>query len=86
MEQTILEEAQQLVYGNRDKSYGTVTRNFDKVAKMWSAILDTEVTAHKVGLCMVALKIARECYSKSRDNLVDGAGYFATLEKLEKGE
>jgi hypothetical protein len=47
---------------------------------MWAAILDLpEVTPAQVALCMVALKISRECHQPKRDNLVDGAGYFATL-------
>ena len=39
--------------------------------------------AEQVGLCMVQVKVARQMYKPKRDNLVDGAGYFATLEKME---
>ncbi len=83
---TILEEAQKAVYGDRQADYGTVAENFGSTAKLWSVILKTEVTPEQVGLCMVCLKISRQMYKPKRDNLVDGAGYFATLEKLEKGE
>lgn len=80
---TILEEAQKVVYGDRQDDYGTVTENFNTIAKLWSVVLKTDVTPEQVGLCMVQLKVARQMYKPKRDNLVDGAGYFATIEKME---
>lgn len=82
-QKTILIEAQEAVYGDRQADYGTVTENFSTIAKLWSAVLKTEVTPEQVGLCMVQVKVARHMYKPKRDNLVDGAGYFATLEKME---
>ena len=81
--QTILEEAQKAVYGDRQADYGTVKENFATIAQLWSAVLKTKVTPEQVGLCMVQVKIARQMYRPKRDNLVDGAGYFATLEKMQ---
>jgi len=86
IKKTILQEAQDAVYGDRNSDYGTVTENFTTIAKIWSAILKKEVTAQEVGLCMAGVKIARQCYKAKRDNLVDLAGYAATLEKLGNGE
>jgi hypothetical protein len=83
---TILEEAQNAVYGDRQADYGTVTENFNTIASFWSTILKQEVTAEQVGLCMITVKVAREMYKPKRDNIVDIAGYAATLEKLSKGE
>lgn len=80
---TILDEAKSAVYGDRQDDYGTVTENFTTIAKLWSAVLKTEITPQQVGLCMVQVKIARQMYKPKRDNLVDGAGYFATIEKME---
>jgi len=80
---TILEEAQKAVYGDRQADYGTVKENFGTIAELWSAVLRTKVTPEQVGLCMVQVKVARQMYKPKRDNLVDGAGYFATLEKME---
>lgn len=85
-QKTILQEAQAAVYGDRQADYGTVTENFNTIAKLWSAILKIEVTPQQVGLCMIQVKVAREMYKPKRDNLVDIAGYAATLEKLSKGE
>jgi Domain of unknown function (DUF6378) len=83
MENTILDEAKAAVYGDRQADYGTVKENFGTIARLWSAVLKTEVTPEQVGLCMVQVKVARQMYKPKRDNLVDGAGYFATLEKMQ---
>lgn len=83
---TVCDEAKGAVYGPRNKDYGSVTDNFGMTAKMWSAILGVNISAKDVGLCMVALKVSREKFCSKRDNLVDIAGYAATLEKLGLGE
>ncbi len=79
---TILKEAEEVVYGDRQTDYGKVSDNFARIAKMWSGILDKEISPTQVGLCMIAVKVARECNKPKRDNLVDIAGYAATLEKM----
>lgn len=85
---SILEEAQGLVYGDRQASYGHPLDDFSRTAKMWSAILGHEVTPEEVGLCMCAVKISRQINKPKRDNLVDLAGYAATVELVleEKGK
>ena len=78
---TILEQAGELVYGERNEDYGHPAVDFTRTGRMWGAILGIEdVPPERVALCMVALKISRECNKHKRDNLVDGAGYFAALE------
>ncbi len=83
---TILQEAQGIVYGDRQASYGKASTNFGRIARMWEEILDSKVTPEQVGMCMIAVKLARQCHKPSRDNLVDIAGYAATIEKVQKGE
>lgn len=80
---TILDEAKTAVYGDRQNAYGPVSENFGRIAALWSVVLGAPVTAEQVALCMVQLKVARELHKPNRDNLVDGAGYFATLEKMQ---
>jgi len=82
MNLNILQEAQNIVYGQREDDYGSVTENFNNIAKLWSATLKHEITPQQVGLCLIQLKIAREMNKHKHDNLVDIAGYAATLEKL----
>lgn len=74
-EQSPLSEALGLVYGDRGADYGHPLDDYRRTAAMWSAILDTEVTPEQAILCMIAVKISRECNAPKRDNLVDIAGY-----------
>ena len=79
---TVLEEANNIVHGARRESYGHPRDNFRRTAKVWSGILDTEITPEQVALCMVGIKLAREAFKHTRDNLVDLAGYTAVLDIL----
>ena len=83
---TVLQEAQGLVYGDRAASYGSATENFTRTAAGWAQILGVPVTAEQVGLMMVWLKISRQVHKPHRDNLVDAAGYIATVEKVQNGQ
>lgn len=71
-----------LVNIDRNRDYDHPFDNFTKIAKIWSAILDSEITAEQVALCMVGVKIARESYLHKSDNVVDGVGYFLTLAQV----
>lgn len=82
----ILEQANNLIHGDRAASYGTADSSFRRIATGWSAILGTTVTPEQVGLCMAWLKIARQVGKPNRDNLVDAAGYIGCVEKVQKGE
>jgi hypothetical protein len=80
MPESILQEAERLVHGDRGADYGHPLDDFSRTALMWSAILDAEVTAEQVGLCMMAVKISRQCNRPKRDNMVDAAGYAETVQ------
>ena len=83
--ENILAEAERLVYGDRQTDYGHPKDDFTRTGRLWAAILGvTEVTPTQVGLCMVAVKISRHCNSPKRDNLVDGAGYFGCIARVEE--
>lgn len=80
-QKSILETAQDLVHGDRRDAYGHPYPEFEKVGRVWGAVLGTEdIPPEKVALCMVGLKMVRECHKPKRDNRVDGAGYFETLD------
>lgn len=82
--ESILEEAKRIVHGERGENYGHPFEDFSRTAKIWSAIMDIEVTPEQVALCMIGVKISREVNRPKRDNIVDGAGYFETLDMVKK--
>jgi hypothetical protein len=79
---TILEEAEALVNGERQKQYGPPNESFTRIAKLWSSVLDCQVTPEQVAICMVLLKVSRQVNNPKRDNLVDAAGYLRAIEML----
>lgn len=82
---SILEEAESLIHGDRRGDYGHPLDDFTRTAKMWAAILGlTTITPEEVGLCMIAVKLSRECNKEKRDNLVDICGYAGTLEMIQE--
>jgi len=71
----ILVEAQRLTSRDRRRMYSPPKDDFGRQAALWSAILGITVEARQVGLCLLAMKIARATQSKKRDTWVDIAGY-----------
>lgn len=78
--QSCLEEADEIVNGARQSSYGHPLDNWTKTAQIWSAILGITVSPEQALLCMVGVKLAREAHLPKRDNLVDIAGYTKCIE------
>lgn len=82
MSETILEEAQRLVHGDRGDAYGHPIDDYTTVGRMWAAILTRHLGTHVpdidpriAALMMVAVKLSREAHKHKRDNLTDTAGY-----------
>ena len=87
VKETILQEADRLVDGDRQWSYDHPYDNCLRIGKMWGVILDTEaIPPEKVALMMCGLKIVREMHRHSRDNLVDLAGYAKVTDMVEKAK
>jgi hypothetical protein len=83
--ESILAEADRLVSGDRQGDYGHPIEDFTRTGRMWGAILGTpDVPPDKVAMCMVALKLSRECNKPKRDNRTDAAGYVKTLELVRE--
>ena len=61
----------------RDRDYGDAHKNFQDVAKLWSVILETEVTEKQFVLCMLMVKAARLMKTDHEDSWVDICGYGA---------
>ena len=64
------------VIKERGESYGSMVDNHTRIAKLWSVLLDTEVTPEQVALCMIAVKQARLMEtSNHNDSWQDILGY-----------
>ena len=74
--ETILEEAQRLVHGNRGADYGHPIDDYTRTGRLWGAILGVpDIDPRLCCLMMSAVKISREVNRHKRDNLTDLAGY-----------
>lgn len=73
----LLEEARRAISGDRQRDYGPPTPSFDRIGKLWAAILGVEeVTAEQYAMCMIAVKLGRLVESPNhRDSWMDIAGY-----------
>jgi hypothetical protein len=78
----ILLEANDLVSGERTEQHGHPGPNLDRIAAMWSAAFEWDVTGEDVALAMILFKVSRAIAGKTRDNLVDIAGYARTIEMV----
>lgn len=73
-----LRKANEIVNGQREQQYGTPEDNFKMIAEMWSAYLETDVSAVDVAMMMSLLKIARiSTGTFKEDSFIDLAGYAA---------
>ena len=80
----ILETAKALINGDRERDYGTPAENFGRIASGWSVILDQDVSAEQVALCMAWLKLARLVNGPHEDSYVDAAAYMALAGELSE--
>tara|TARA_R100000664_G_scaffold31146_1_gene44484 strand:- start:13 stop:288 length:276 start_codon:yes stop_codon:yes gene_type:complete len=73
-----LKMARELIMGPRAKTYGDKVQNHTNIAKLWSAYLDRDLSAHDAAVMMALLKIARTKFgSPTEDTYVDAAAYMA---------
>ena len=81
----MLTEAEAIINGPRQDSYGHAFDSFTLLSKLWEPVLGVSVTPEQVGLCLVLLKVARSVNDPScRDHLVDIAGFAGCLDKIQE--
>lgn len=92
---SILEEANEIVSGERAQDYGCAKDSFETISGITEYLLSTDELAKIAGgviaptvVCkmLIALKLTRESYKHKRDNLVDLCGYAELLNRLEEGQ
>lgn len=89
---TALDAARDVIYGDRERTYGSPGKNLDVIADYWETYLRSRglwgadtgtMTYHDVCNMMVLLKVARLGNSPGhQDSIVDGIGYFALADRV----
>lgn len=82
--ESILQEADRIVNGDRQVDYSDPVENFKHIAAIASAILKKELVPEDCAVVLMAVKLARETYKHKRDNLVDLAGYTEILHRIKE--
>ena len=91
---SVLKEANAIIYGDREKTYGHPSKNLRTIATMWNSYLvacgamqeDGGLIDEKdVAALMMLVKVARFANDPThRDNLVDICGYAALIERCDE--
>lgn len=86
MTESILQEAERIINGDRAEQYGDAAESFADIAKRWTIELEdrlsSPVTALDVARMMTQLKMSRSRSTYHRDSYVDGAGYLGLTDRL----
>ena len=76
----ILQKAEQMINGPRARDYGDAYNNHERIAKMWTVLLDKEITVPQVYQCMIAVKLSRLIETpEHEDSAIDICGYGALM-------
>jgi hypothetical protein len=85
-----MKEANGLVNGDRQASYGSPRPSYLALAKVWSGMLHDklkeDLTAEDAVLLLAAMKLRREAHKSKRDNRVDTHGYLLVLAHVKDGQ
>ena len=86
----IEQEAREIIYGDREKTYGHPAKNLEHIARLWSAYTNTAITADDVCSMMTMLKLTMLKLARlknqpmHRDSLVDAIGYVLLKERIHE--
>lgn len=84
---SVLKEAEEIIYGDREKTYGHPSKNLKVIAEMWNAYLGNQLclSPKDVAVMMILLKAARLGNDiNHRDSVVDICGYAALIERCDE--
>lgn len=89
----ILQEAEKIIYDDREKTYGDPGKNLRAISNLWEMYLfergvmsadSDSLRAEDVAQMMILLKVARLINTPThRDSLVDICGYAALIERVQ---
>ena len=92
---TILDSAAQIVDSDRERTYGTPSKNLDTIAGFWTTWLQARgalkeqamLTFDDVACMMAMLKLARLANNpEHKDSQIDACGYLRLLERCQDAE
>lgn len=82
MNKSILDEAKEIIYGDREKTYGHPSKNLEVIASFWGDYIGTTLSSKDVAVMMILLKVARLRNDiNHRDSVVDICGYAGLIER-----
>lgn len=87
---TIFDTAKEIVYGDREQTYGHPAKNLEAIAILWTAHIhakygiNLQLNSEDVAWMMVQLKSARAMNTYTRDNQVDAIGYIGLVERIQE--
>lgn|SRR5574337_240197 len=91
MGRSILDDARDIIYGDREKTYGKPEFNLQSIAEFWRLYLERKhdvlvaLLPEDVAYMMVLLKLARLLNSpEHRDSQVDAVGYLALIDRIQR--
>lgn len=90
----VLDQAKDIIYGDREQAYGSPRFNLDSIALFWTTYLHrkfhswgiegAKLDAEDVAQFMILLKTARLIHNPTHfDSLVDQAGYAALQHRIQ---
>jgi len=81
---SILNEAYDLVHGDRNEDYGDPWQDYERTVGAFKALMGekkiSEMTPEDGMMFMVCVKLSRQINAPKRDNLVDAAGYLECIQ------
>ena len=87
---TMLQRAHEIIYGDREQTYGSPDKNLQTIADYWSTHLSNQLNEKIVLTCadvcemMILLKVARLGNNPTHaDSLLDIAGYAALQDRIQ---
>lgn len=89
-ESEVLRTAEEIIFGERAKTYGDAKTSFSTIADFWTAYINkvlidqnpeaefsVVLSGHEVAMMMILMKVSRTTGSYHIDNYIDIAGYAA---------
>lgn len=85
-----LKEADEIIFGDREQTYGSPAKNINNIAQQWRLFMlqkygvDVPLSAEDVCWMMVDLKKTRQMNVSKDDNMVDAAGYIGLIGRISE--